>query len=58
MAKVADAAMRLEKISRDLHRLISRCGEPARSTAEVDDRISEGERIAKAIRSYFRGPTD
>jgi hypothetical protein len=49
------AADRLERLSRDLHSLRSRCGEPARSADEVERRIAEGERIAAAIRAVFRG---
>ena len=46
---------RLERLSRDLHSLRARCGEPARSAAEAERRIAEGERIAAAIRAVFRG---
>lgn len=50
-----ETAARLGPLSRDLHRLIRHCGEPARSAAEVERRIAEGERIAAAIRAVFRG---
>jgi len=46
---------RLERLSRELHSLRARCGEPARSTREAEQRIAEGERIAAAIRAVFRG---
>jgi hypothetical protein len=49
------AADRLERLSRDLHSLRFRCGEPARSAGEVERRVAEGERIAAAIRAVFRG---
>jgi hypothetical protein len=48
-------AARLEQLSRDLHGLRFRCSEPARSADEVERRVAEGERIAAAIRSVFRG---
>lgn len=51
----SDAASRLDPLSRDLHRLIRCCAEPARSADEVEQRIAEGERIAAAIRAVFRG---
>jgi len=51
----SDAAGRLGPLSRDLHRLISRCGEPAQSAAEAERRVAEGERIAAGIRAVFRG---
>jgi len=46
---------RLERLGRDLHGLVRRCGEPARTAQEVEDRVEEGERIAAAIRAVFRG---
>ena len=52
---VPETAARLGPLSRDLHRLIRHCGEPARSAAEVERRVAEGERIAAAIRAVFRG---
>jgi hypothetical protein len=55
MAHSPFTADQLERLSRDLHSLIFRCGEPARSPAEAERRISEGERIAAAIRAVFRG---
>lgn len=48
-------ADRLERLSRDLHGLMRRCGEAARSAREVEQRVAEGERIAAAIRAVFRG---
>jgi hypothetical protein len=44
---------RLKRLSRDLHGLMRRCGEPARSAYEVEQRVAEGERIAAAIRAVF-----
>lgn len=56
MAEVrSDAAGRLGPLSRDLHRLIARCAEPARTAEEAERRIAEGERVAAAIRAVFRG---
>ena len=48
------AADQLERLSRDLHSLIFRCSEPARTASEVERRVAEGERIATAIRAVFR----
>jgi len=45
----------LETLRRELSALVFRCREPARSMAEAERRIAEGERIAKALRAAFRG---
>jgi hypothetical protein len=55
MMRPSFTADRLERLSRDLHGLMRRCGEAARSAREVEHRVAEGERIAAAIRAVFRG---
>ena len=51
----AEPSRRLEHLAGQLHTLAFDVAEPARTTGEAERRIAEGERIAAAVRSVFRG---